>query len=163
GIKVVSRWLGGDKVGVTGRLKRSARFRLKVEHIVKYAVDLALLDKFLAGASLQDHGPAIEQLLNQDSLYIVNAVLTSPAMILESEREDLVDADFDVPDVGYDVSGDAKVKVEGRQRRQVVFKADVPVTFAVQAVRTFFQDGEYVALHPHRDEIVVRGGVDELS
>jgi hypothetical protein len=100
----------------------------------------------------------LEHLLNQDSLYIINAVLTSPAMMLESEGEDLVDADFDVPDVGYAVSGGAKVGVKSKQKRQVMFKADVPVAFAFQAAETFFEDGEYVSLHPDRSEMVVRGG-----
>jgi hypothetical protein len=162
GINVVSKWLGGDKAGVTGRLNRSARFRLKLSDIIKYAVDLDLLDKFLANAKLHDQMPTIEDLLNRDKLYIVNAVLTSPAMMLESEGNDLVDADFDIPDVGYGASGGAKVKVESKQKRQVEFKSDIPVVFAFQAVQIFYEDGRYVALHPNRSDLVVRGDDDEI-
>jgi hypothetical protein len=75
GLHVLTQWLGEDKAGFAGKLKRTSRFKMKLTGVTKAAAKLKPLDDFLVWANLKEDSPSIESLMESDSLYITTAVL----------------------------------------------------------------------------------------
>jgi len=160
GLRVVSQWLGGDKAGVSGRIKQAARFKLKLGDVTKDAIDLQELDQFLAAASLRAGAPNIERLLEHDNLYVITAVLKSKSLSLETTTDDMVDGNLNIPEVVQGTSGSARVEVINKDKRTVAFKAESPVVFAFKAALIYFEDDSYASLHPLRKDLPLLGGPD---
>jgi hypothetical protein len=153
GLHVMSQWLGGGAAGIKGKLNRTARFKMTLGGVTKSMTNIGELDSFLAFANLKGDSPAIEELMENDSLYIIIAVLKASSLDLETEAGVLTEADLKLPDVGHGVSGEAEVGVDGKTARKVKFNAKEPVVFAYQAARTFFHNGCYMALVPSRQQL----------
>jgi hypothetical protein len=141
-------------------MKRSARFKLKLGGITKDFIDLGLLDKFLAWATLRSEMPTVERLLDSDGLYVVTATLKAPSLDLETESGDLVETEFEIPDVGYGASGGIEISAEAKKTDSIAFKANVPVVFAFQAVSLRYEDGHYISLQPDRRNLTLMGDDD---
>jgi hypothetical protein len=47
GLHVLTQWLGGDKAGFAGKLKRTSRFKMKLVGVTKAGAKLKPLDDFL--------------------------------------------------------------------------------------------------------------------
>jgi hypothetical protein len=152
GLSVLSKWFGG-KTSLNGRLNRSSKLKLKLGKIDKQEVDLGLLDAFLVNATLRFEMPAIEELLDADSLYVVSAVLRTKSLELVSEVGELLSGDGSVPDLGSGISGKIRVSAQGNDKRHILLNADEPVVFAFQAVRALYDNGRYETIRPERKNL----------
>jgi hypothetical protein len=163
GAMIVARWLGGDKAGLTGRLKNNKKFKLKISEIRKEQVDLSALDAFLAKAQTCIEAPTIVRLMAADAVYVITAVLKAPSMMLESQSGELIGADLAVTEVHSGISGSVKAKGEGRGTSRIVFKADAPVAFAFQAAKLLYRNGRYSHLEPDLGPLNLMGEKEDKS
>jgi hypothetical protein len=163
GAMIVARWLGGDKAGLTGRLKKSKKFKLKISEIRKEHIDLSALDAFLAKAQTCIEAPTIVRLMAADAVYLLTAVLKAPSMMLESQSGELIGADLAVTEVHSGISGSVKAQGEGRGTSRIVFKADAPVAFAFQAAKLLYRNGRYSHLEPDLGPLNLMGAKEDKS
>jgi hypothetical protein len=163
GAMIVARWLGGDKAGLTGRLKNNKKFRLKISEIRKEQIDLLVLDPFLAKAQMRIEAPTVARLLVADAVYVITAVLKAPSMTLESQSGELIGADLAVTEVHSGVSGSVKAEGQGKGTSRIAFKADVPVAFAFQAAKLVYRNGRYSHLEPDLGPLTLMGEAADKS
>jgi hypothetical protein len=161
GAAILGRWLGKAKANAAGRMRQAHKFKLKINDVSKEYIDLAPTDAFLATAYLRIETPTIERLIDVDSLYLITSVLTATSMTLESETGDVFQTQIQADEVSSGVSGSIKMSTDGKNLNKVVFKAEKPVAFAFQAAKMMYEDGNYVCLHPERDNLTLMSkGVD---
>src|SRR5271165_7009969 len=103
--------------------------------------------------------PAIEELLDADSLYIVSAVLRTKSLELVTEVGELLSADGSVPDLGAGISGKIKISTQGKDKKRILLSADEPVVFAFQAVRTLYDNGRYETIRPDRRMLIQHSSI----
>jgi hypothetical protein len=125
-------------------MRQAHKFKLKINDVSKEYINLAPTDQFLATAYLRTEMPAVELLMEIDSLYLITAVLTATSMTLESETGMSFRRRFRPTRWAAVFPG-----------RSNVFKAEKPVAFAFQAAKLVYEDGNYVCLHPERSELTL--------
>jgi hypothetical protein len=150
GLKLLQAFLGAEQTKLAGLIKSTRRFRLEIPQIRREEVALGALDGFLARANLNEGLPTVDELLDRESIYIVVAVLKATAFRLEAQDGDVTDAEFSIPNLGVGGSVEIGARTEGGSKAKIIFETNEPVSFAFQAVRTIFDSGIYVSLHPER-------------
>jgi hypothetical protein len=162
GSLLVSRWLGSDKAELSGRLRRTRHFKLKIGNVEKEYLSLAEADAYFAEAKLLTHLPTVEQLMEVDGLYLITSVLKTPSMPLESFSGDVIGANLSATEIQLGVSGSLKVYSDDREGRRINFSSDAPVVFAFQAAKLLFDDGRYRSFSPEGG-LTLMGGAQERS
>lgn len=105
--------------------------------------DLALVDQFLASASIDRYAQAARDMLDSDDVYLVSSVIKSNAISVAAKTSGDANLDVDVPVVQGAIGGNLKVEGNAASTGLVKYTGAVPLAFGFQAIRLFFEDGVY--------------------
>ena len=162
GSLLIPSWLGSDKAELSGRLRRTRHFKLKIGKLEREYLPLAELDAYFAKAKLLTRLPTVEQLMEVDGLYVITSVLKTTSMTLESFSGDAIGANLSATEIHSGVSGSLKVHSDDREGRRITFSSDAPVVFAFQAAKLLFDEGRFRSLNPEGG-LTLLGGKPERS
>ena len=112
------------------------------------AAEPAAIDQFLAGAGLNPFAKAAKDMLEADLVYVVTSTLKANKINVSATDENKRAIGIDVPVLANAVGGSMKVTASSSKATTVTFEGEVPLAFAFQAIRLFFEDGAYRTFKP---------------
>ena len=143
--------MGGSKLGLDLAYKNVKSAVFEFENVTEDKIGIDLLDQFLNKSDVDPSSVAIGQLLSQDRVYIVTAVLRSDTFIFDATTTTETGVTLDVPVIQQAVGGKVTVEAKNEAKTKLAYKGTIPLAFGFQAVQLFFDDGHFTAFKPAQD------------
>ena len=140
--------MGGSKLGVDVAYKSATTAVFEFQNVTEDKIGIDLLDRYLGSADINPASVVIGDLLDNDSVFVVTAVLRSDTFVFEAKGSSGVEVKVDVPVIQQAVGGNVTVEKADEAVTKVAYKGKVPLAFGFQAVQLFFQDGNFTAFKP---------------
>jgi hypothetical protein len=135
--------LGGSTLGLNLAYSKAHKIELEYSGTLENSAQLALIDQFLAGATVNPFATATKQMLEADMVYVVTSTLKSNKLTVKATDHNKQSVGIDVPVLAQAVGGNLKVTGSGATSTTVTFEGNVPLGFAFQAVKLIFDQGKY--------------------
>ena len=135
--------MGGSKLGLDLKYKNAKSVRFEFLDVLEDRIEIAALDQYLATADVSPFSLYVAQLLEADRLYVTTATLKSDKIAVEAKGSGSTGLDVSVPEIKGVVGGDIKVAPTSETASKVTFTGPLPLVFAFQAVRLFYEKGRY--------------------
>lgn len=146
--------LGGSTLGLNLAYAKAKKIEMEYTGTLENSAELAIIDQFLAGASINQFSKAAKEMLEKDRVYVVTSTLKAATLNVTATDQNKSAIGIDVPVLSNAVGGNLKVSSSGEGSTKVTFKGNVPLVFAFQAVQLIFDDGVYRTM-----KLVEGGGV----
>jgi len=153
--------LGGSKLGLDVAYKNSRTAVFDFPDVLEDRVSVAKLDQYLAQANVNPNSVSVGKMLDADDVYITTSCIKSRKFTLEASTDSGTTIDVDIPVIQQLVGGSVKVGVSGSSKGKVTFEGGTPIVFGFQAVRLYFDSGQYTAIKPAED-VVARGELPRM-
>jgi len=140
--------MGGSKLGLDVAYQNVKSAVFEFQNVTEDKVGIDLLDRFLNDADLDPASVAIGNLLNEDSIYIITAVLRSDTFVFDASSTTDVGVTLDVPVIQQAVGGKLTVEAKNEAKTKLSYKGAIPLAFAFQAIQLFFDEGRFTAFRP---------------
>lgn len=140
--------LGGSTLGLNLAFAKAAKIQMEYSGTKENAAEPAAIDQFLAGAGLNPFSKAAKDMLEADLVYVVTSTLKANKVNVTATDANKHAIGIDVPVLANAVGGSMKVTASSSTATTVTFEGEVPLAFAFQAIRLFFEDGAYRTFKP---------------
>lgn len=155
--------LGGSTLGLNLAYAKAKKVEMEYSGTLENNVEVALLDQFLAGASINQFSRAAKQMLEKDKVYVVTSTLKAATLTVSATDSNKNSLGIDVPVLSNAIGGNLKVSSSGEGSSKLTFKGDVPLVFAFQAIQLIFEDGIYTTFKPTGGGSVIAEAVPEAE
>lgn len=148
GIVVLDAVVGGaisTKLGPDTDLKHGRQLELTYEQVVRDSIGVPELQAWLEAAAVSGPDEA-RAWLNDGSLAVVTAVLSTAKLSIVAHREDGEPIALSAEDVQAIVGDRATVSAEASRGAALTFEVETPVVFGFQAFRLGYEDDGFRAL-----------------
>lgn len=146
--------LGGSTLGLNLAYAKAHKIEMEYSGTLENSAELALIDAFLSGATVNPFATAIKQMLEADMVYVVTSTLKSNKLTVKATDQNKSSIGIDVPVLAQAIGGNLKVSGSGASSTTVTFEGNVPLAFAFQAVKLIFDNGAYRSM-----KLIDGGGV----
>jgi hypothetical protein len=135
--------MGGSKLGLDLTYRNAKSVTFEFPDVLEDRVEVARLDQYLADADVSPFAAHVGRLLDADQLYVTTAILKATKITVDARRSDDTGLDVSVPEIQKVVGGNVKVGGKAEVTSKVTYEGSVPLAFAFQTVRLFYEDGHY--------------------
>jgi hypothetical protein len=140
--------LGGSTLGLNLAYAKAKRIEMEYSGTLENNVEVALLDQFLAGASVNQFSKAAKQMLEKDMVYVVTSTLKAATLNVTATDSKKNSIGIDVPVLSNAIGGNLKVASSGEGSTKLTFKGGTPLVFGFQAIQLVFDNGVYTTFKP---------------
>lgn len=135
--------LGGGTLGIGANYARARTVSLEASDIKEANISMAVLDQFLTQSDLNPFSRAVNEMLEDDDVYVITSVIKSRKLIVETKDENGAGVNLDVPVIKGAVGGKLTVNSVGAGASKIAYEGEIPLVFGFQAVRLGFENGTY--------------------
>lgn len=135
--------LGGSALALNASYSRARSIQFEFAETLESNAEMALLDMFLAGATLSPFAHAVAQMLDSDDVFVITSTLKSRKINVAAKDNGKASIGIDVPVIQGAIGGNVKVAAGGEANSVVSYEGQVPLIFGFQAVRLIFDNGRY--------------------
>ena len=140
--------MGGSKLGLDVAYKNVKSAVFEFQNVTEDKVGIDLLDKFLNDADIDPASVAVGKLLDENSVYIITAVLRSDTFVFDTSSATDVGVTLDVPVIQQAVGGKITIDSQNATKTKLSYKGNIPLAFGFQAIQLFFDEGRFTAFKP---------------
>jgi hypothetical protein len=140
--------MGAGTVSLETEYSKARSVTFKFSDVLVDAVDLTLLDQYLAVADINPSARHVSRLLETDDVYVVTATLKSRKIAVEGKGQNGAGVTLSVPAIQQVVGATVKVGLESGQASVITYEGEQSLTFGFQAARLFYDQGRYTAFKP---------------
>jgi len=150
--------LSGKQIDLTAAYSSARTITFKFSGVSAEKVEINRLDRYLANANIHSEGAHIEQMMIDDKVGVLTMILKSKEFVISAQREGGEKISVSVPVIQKTAGGSLTVESQDSSNTEISYKGPTPVTFAVQGIRLFFDDGgHYTAFDPFKaGQVAVR-------
>lgn len=135
--------LGGAKLGLTASYSRARSVQFEFSDTIENHAEMALLDQFLAGASISPLARSLREMLDADDVFIVTSTLKCRRINVVAKDATKAGVAIDVPVLQQAIGANIKVGSAGAGTSTIAYEGAIPLVFGLQAVRLIFDNGRY--------------------
>jgi hypothetical protein len=146
--------MGGSKLGLDVKYQQAKSAAFEFHEVFENRVEVAKLDQYLADADVNPFSKYVATLLEADEIYVTTAIIKSRVFTLEAKKSDGTELNLSVPELQQVVGSNVEVGTHNSVASKITYKGATSLAFGFQAVRVFYDDGQYTAFKP-----VAVGGV----
>jgi hypothetical protein len=146
--------LGGSTLGLNLAYSKAHKIEMEYSGTLENSAQLALIDAFLSGATVNPFATATKQMLEADMVYVITSTLRANKLTVKATDEKKNSVGIDVPVLAQAIGGNLKVSGSGANSTTVTFEGTIPLAFAFQAVKLIFDNGSYRSM-----KLIDGGGV----
>ena len=146
--------LGGSTLGLSSAFSKARSIEVEYSGTLENGAQIALIDAFLSGATINPFATATKQMLEADLVYVVTSTLKANKLTVKATDQNKNSVGIDVPVLAQAVGGNLKVSGSGAASTTVTFEGTIPLAFAFQAVKLIFDKGVFRSM-----KLIDGGGV----
>lgn len=140
--------MGGSKLGLDLKYQQAKTIMFEFSDVMEDRVQIAQLDQYLSNADVNPFSRYVEQLLEEDDVYVITATLKTKKLTVEAKQSNGVGLDLGVPEIQGLVGGNVKVTSQAANSSKLTYEGTLPLVFGFQAVRLFYENRRYTAFEP---------------
>jgi hypothetical protein len=140
--------MGGSKLGLDVKYEQAKTAAFEFQDVYEDKVEVIKLDQYLAEADVNPFSRYVAELLEADELCVTTSTIKSNKFTVEAKKSDDSALDVSIPEIQDIVGGNVKVSGSSQTTSKVTYESQVPLVFAFQAVRLFYDQGRYTAFEP---------------
>jgi hypothetical protein len=140
--------MGGSRIGLDTTYRAARTITFEFGGVIEDRVELAALDRYLAGARLDRNAPETAALLADERLSVATSVIRSRSLTVEARDEDGAAVAVDVPALVHAAGGRLSVTHAGDDTAAVTYSGRTPLAFGFRAVRLRYDGGRYAGFDP---------------
>jgi hypothetical protein len=135
--------LGGSALGINYAYSKAKSVQFEFGGTLENNAQVALIDAFLASASVNHYARAVADMLNADRVFVVTSTLKANALTVSAKDGQDHPLGIQVPVLQNAVGGNMKVAAATADASVVTYQGAVPLAFGFQAVQLIFDNGRY--------------------
>ena len=120
---------------------RTVSFEFKT--LLSDLVDTLAVEQCLNAAHVTPGAPHVSQLLDADQIYLITRTLKSKSFTVDASGEGGAKLDLNLPAIQQAVGAKLNVSRDGTSTSKVTYEGDTLLVFGVQAIRLFYDQGQY--------------------
>lgn len=131
--------LGGSTLGISMAYAEARSIEFSFGSTRRTDTDLALVDQFLASASINPYARASREMLNNDAVYVVTSTLKSDNISVTAKTSDNQSLQIDLPVIQNAIGANLKVTANTETSTVVTYTGAVPLVIGFQAEHLIFE------------------------
>lgn len=137
--------LSGSTLGFKAAYKNASSVEFEFGDVFENRIEFTDLDSFLASAKPHTAiGPAIQQMLEDDDIYVITATIDARQITVTSKASDGTDLGLEVPVVQQLVGGKIAVGATSTTASVLTYTStDTPLAIGAEVVQLFFRNKRY--------------------
>ncbi|HEX8139498.1 MAG TPA: hypothetical protein VF544_18200 [Pyrinomonadaceae bacterium] len=140
--------MGGSKLGLETSYKQAKSAAFEFTGVLEDKIELIELDQYLADADVNPFSRYVADMLEADELYVTTATIKSTKFTIEAKKSDGTSLEVEVPVIQGIVGSNVKVANEQSTTTKVSYEGNIPLVFGFQAIRLFYEKGQYKRFKP---------------
>ena len=140
--------MGGSKLGLDSTYQQAKTAAFEFQDVLEDKVDIVKLDKYLGNADVSPFSRYVADLLEADEIFVTTATIKSTKFTLEAKTSDTASLEVSIPVIQNIVGGNVKVSGTSSTTSKLTYEGPVPLVFGFQAVRLYYDQGNYTAFEP---------------
>lgn len=153
--------MGGATLGLDGQYQQAKTITFEFYDVLEDRIDVAQLDQFLSDADVNPFSTYVAELLDADEIYVITSVIKSKKFAVDAQTTDGTTLTIGIPEVQQIVGGNIKVGTQAGARSLITYEGNVPLAFGFQAVKLYYDKGQYSAFDILQTSIGMRGADEE--
>ena len=160
----VIRALGGSSVGLDVSYTSAKAIQFEMEDVKEDRIKPVELDSFLTKADMRpDLGHVLVKLLDADRIYVVTSTLKSDKISVSASSATGSAVKINVSEQNEIVGAKVTVSGESEVSVQLTYKGQYRLPFAIQAVRLFYENGQFSIFTPMKPGVVLALAASEAG
>ena len=140
--------MGGSQIGLDDTYRAAHTITFEFTDVIEDSVELAAIDQWLAGASINRRSSYLAALLDAGNVHVTTAVIRSRSLTVEARDQQGTVLSLQAPALQHAANGRLSVSQAADNTAAVVYTGKTPLAFGFKAVRLFYDGGHYAAFEP---------------
>jgi hypothetical protein len=143
--------MGGSTLGLEVQYRQATSAAFEFNEVTEDKIEIVELDQYLGDADINPASVYINKLLEADQIYVTTSVIKSSKFTFEVKTNDGAEVKVEAPIIQQVVGGNVNVSTSSEADSKLTYEGKIPLVFGFQAVRIYYDDGNYTAFAPTED------------
>lgn len=155
-----ANFIAKARINSASSIKKSQNMLFTYKNALEKSVNIIRLDEYLLSSKLNENSPTFTEAVKEGNIFVITSVLTSKELELKNAGSLNFSGNLTADLLIESMNGTANTTFNNSEKYLINSKGQVPLTFAIKAVRILFDNGKF-RIKP--EKINVRGADDDIE